>query len=167
MLLYFLLKLKQTVCLIELFRYVRVGMVIVEKLDGMKTTAIDIEMDVAKVEVRCACLPDFSLRVQCFDGFPDGLTNTFALYAHLHIEKCQLASMLFLVNGNDGTTHALAVSIDCLIGFCAVSLQRAIEVLVGQHLPLVGIIFVIRQKATFEGLLHFLLHGDGLLLPKL
>ena len=167
MLLYFLLKLKQTVCLIELFRHVRVGMVIVEKLDGMKATAIDIEMDVAKVEVWRACLPNLSLWMERFDGFPDGLTNAFALYAHLHIEKCQLAPMLFLVNGDDGTAHTLAVSIDCLVGFCAISLQRAIEVLVWQHLPLVGIIFVIRQKATFEGLLHLLLHGDGLLLPKL
>ena len=52
--------------------------------------------------------------------------------------------MLFLVNGDDGTAHTLAVSIDCLVGFYAVNLQRALEVLVRQHLPLVGIvIFVI------------------------
>ena len=48
-LLYFLLKLKQTVRLVELLGHIGVGMVIVEKLDGMKATAIDIEMDVAKV----------------------------------------------------------------------------------------------------------------------
>ena len=55
---YFLLKLKQTVRLVELLGHIGVGMVIVEKLDGMKATAIDIEMDVAKVEVWRACLPD-------------------------------------------------------------------------------------------------------------
>ena len=82
---YFFLKLKQTVRLVELLGHIGVGMVIVEKLDGMKATTVDIEMDVAKVEVRCACLPDFSLWMECFDGFPDGLTNAFALYAHLHI----------------------------------------------------------------------------------
>lgn len=141
---YFLLKLKQTVRLVELLGHIGVGMVIVEKLDGMKATAIDIEMDVAKVEVWRACLPNLSLWMERFDGFPDGLTNAFTLYAHLHIKKRQLAPMLFLVNGDDGTAHTLAVSIDCLVGFCAVSLQRAIEVLVGQHLPLVGtVIFVI------------------------
>ena len=70
----------------------------------------------------------------------------------------QFAMMTGCINGDDGTTHTLTIFIDNFIGFCTLSLQRLIEILVGQYLPSV-VIFIVRQKAMLECLLHFHFHG--------
>ena len=132
----------------QLFGHVLVGVMFVEELDGMEAAAVDVEVDVAAVEIRSACLPQFNLGMHCLDAFPDCLTDAPALYTHLHIEERQLTYGLLLsrlgraqaslallsllhqftfmrrvVDGNDGTAHTLAVDIDSLIGFGAFSPQ--------------------------------------------
>ncbi len=68
-----------SVILVELLWHVWVRMMFVEELHGMETTAVDVEMDVATVEIRCACLPDADLRIHVLVGFPDGLSDALAL----------------------------------------------------------------------------------------
>ena len=122
-------------------------------------------MDVSTVEVWCAGFPYLNLRMQCLDGLPDGLSDALALNANLHIEEGKLSTMVLFINGNDCTTHTLTIFIDGFVGFCSFSLQRLIEVLVGQYLPLI-VFFVIRLEAMLECLLHFFLESNGLFSPK-
>ena len=70
------LKLKESVLLVKLLRHVRVWVMLVEKLNGMESAAVDIEVDVATVEIRDASFPHFYLRMHGFYRFPDGLSDT-------------------------------------------------------------------------------------------
>ena len=63
---------------------------LIEKLNGMESAAVDVEMDIPAVEIRGAGFPDFYVWMHGLYGFPDGLADAFALNAHLHIEKCKL-----------------------------------------------------------------------------
>ena len=72
----------------ELLGHIWVWMMLIEELNGMKTAAVDVKVDVATVEIRGAGFPHFNLWMHRFYGFPDGLADTFALNAHLHIEEC-------------------------------------------------------------------------------
>ena len=69
------------------------------------------------------------------------------------------------IDGNDSTTHTLAISIDSFVSFCSFCFQRLVEVLVGQNLPLI-VVLIIRLKAMLECLLHFFFESNGLSLPK-
>ena len=88
---------------------------LVEKLNGMESAAIDVEVYVAAVEIWGAGFPYFYLRMHGFYRFPDGLADSFALNTHLHIEESQLAYNT--IRGNDGTAHTLAILADGLVGF--------------------------------------------------
>ena len=61
-----------------------------QELNGMESAAVDVEVDIPTVEIRGAGFPHLYLRMHRLYGFPDGLTNTFALDTHLHIEECKL-----------------------------------------------------------------------------
>ena len=87
------LEFEQAVFLVKLLGHVRVGVMFVEELDGMEAAAVDIEVDVAAVEIRGACLPQFNLGMHCLNALPDCLTDALALYAHLHIEESQYTFM--------------------------------------------------------------------------
>ena len=63
---------------------------LIEKLNGMESAAIDVEVYVAAVEIWGAGFPYFYLRMHGFYRFPDGLADSFALNTHLHIEECKL-----------------------------------------------------------------------------
>ncbi len=102
---------KKSVVLVELLWHVRVGMMFVEEFDGMETTAVDVEMDVAAVEIWRACLPDFNLRMKGLNGFPDCLSDALALNSNFHIEEGKFALMSFFIDDDDSTTHSLAVCI--------------------------------------------------------
>ena len=90
---YSLFKLKQPVLLPKLLWHIGVWVMLVEKLYGMETAAVDVEVDIAAVEIRGAGFPHFYFSMHGFYGFPDGLADTLALNAHLHIEECQFASL--------------------------------------------------------------------------
>ena len=122
-------------------------------------------MDVATVEVRGAGFPYLNLRMLFLDGFPDSLSDALTLNANLHVEEGKLSTMVLFINGNDCTTHTLTIGIDSFVGFCTFSLQRLIEVLVRQHLPLI-VVFIVRLKAMLECLLHFFLESNCLCLPE-
>ena len=79
------LKLKQTILLVKLFWHIGVWMMFVEKLNGMETAAIDVEVDIAAVEIWGTGFPHFYLWMHGLYGFPDGLADAFALNAHFHI----------------------------------------------------------------------------------
>ena len=73
------------------------------------------------------------------------------------------------VDVDDGAAQAPAVGIDSLVGLGALGLQRLVEVLIGQDLPLVGVIGIIFDmplKALLKCLLHFFLEGDSTLLSE-
>ena len=67
---YSLFKLKQPVLLPKLLWHIGVWVMLVEKLYGMETAAIDVEMDIAAVEIRGAGFPHFYLWMHGFYGFP-------------------------------------------------------------------------------------------------
>ena len=135
----------------------------------MEAAAVDIEVDVAAVKIGGAGLPHHNLRVHRLDSIPNGLADALALDTDFHIEEGQLAMMFGAVNGDNGTSHALAVDIDSFVGLGALGSHRLIEVPIGQHLPLVGVIGIFSDmpmKAALECLLHFLLEGDSTLLSE-
>ena len=76
--------------MVELVWHIGVRVMLIEKLNGMESAAVDVEMDIPAVEIRGAGFPDFYVWMHGLYGFPDGLADAFALNAHLHIEKCKL-----------------------------------------------------------------------------
>ena len=122
---------------------------LIEKLNGMESAAVDVEVDIPSVEIRGAGFPHFYLRMHRFYRFPDGLADTFTLNTHLHIEESQLAYNT--ISCNDGTAHTLAILADGFIGFGTFCLI---------------IVFVICHKSMLECLLHFFLESDGMLLRE-
>ena len=59
--------------LVKLLWHVRVRMMLIEELDSMKSTAVDVEVNIAAVEIGGAGLPHLYLGMHSLDGFPDGL----------------------------------------------------------------------------------------------
>ena len=80
-------------------------MMLVEELNGMESAAVDVEMDIAAVKIRGAGFPHFYFRMQCFDSFPNCLSNTLTLHAYLHIKERQFTMMFGGIDGNDDTTQ--------------------------------------------------------------
>ena len=101
---------------------------LIEKLNGMESAAIDVEVYVAAVEIWGAGFPYFYLRMHGFYGFPDGLADSFALNTHLYIEECKFTHIA--VSCNDGTAHTLAILADSFVGFGTFCFQRLKEVLI-------------------------------------
>ena len=83
----FFFKLKKTIFLVKLLRHIGVWMMLVEELNGMESAAVDVEVDIPAVEIRGTGFPHFYLWMHGLYSFPDGLTDTFALNAHLHVEE--------------------------------------------------------------------------------
>ena len=119
----FFLKLKQPVLLVKLLWHVWVWMMLVEELNGMESTAVNVEVDVATVEIRSAGFPHLRLRMQYLDGFPDGLSDALALNAYLHIEECQFIMVSFIVDYHNGTAHTQTIFIDSFVGFSTICFQ--------------------------------------------
>ena len=82
-----LFKLKKSILLVELLRHIGVWMMLIEELNGMESAAVDVEVDIPAVEIRGAGFPHFYLWMHGLYGSPYGLTDTFALNAHLHVEE--------------------------------------------------------------------------------
>ena len=108
-------KLKESVLLVELLRHIGIRVVLIEKLNGMESAAVDVEVYVAAVEIRSTGFPYFYFRMRGFYRFPDGLADTFALNTDFHIEESQLAYNT--VSCNNGTAHTLAFLADGFVGF--------------------------------------------------
>ena len=51
------LKLEQSVLLVELVWHIGVRVMLIEKLNGMESAAVDVEMNIATVEIRGAGFP--------------------------------------------------------------------------------------------------------------
>ena len=137
---------------------------LVEELNGMETAAVDVEVDVTAIKIWSAGFPDFRFGMYSLDGFPNGLPDAYTLYAHLHIEESQFAVVGFMIDSDNGTSLSLTISINCFISFSIFCIQRLIEILIGQNLPLVVTFFAweMRLKSMLECLLHLLFECDGL-----
>ena len=121
MLLHSFLEFEQAVFLVEMLRHVRVGVMFIEELDSMEAAAVDVEVNVAAVEIRGAGFPYLNLGMHRLDALPDCLTDALALYAHLHIEEGQLA--FGLMDREYGAAHTLTVGIDSLVSLGTLSPQ--------------------------------------------
>ena len=63
-------------------------MMLVEKFNGMESAAVDVEVNIPTVEIRCAGFPHLYLRMHRLYSLPDGQANALALNTHLYIEEC-------------------------------------------------------------------------------
>ena len=79
------LEFEQAVFLVKLTWHVRVRMALIEELDGMEAATVDVEVNVAAVEIRGAGLPHLNLGMHRLDGFPYRLADALALYTHLDV----------------------------------------------------------------------------------
>ena len=73
-------------------------MMLVEKLNGMESAAVDVEVNVPSVKIRSTSFPYHRLWMHSLDSLPNGLSDALTLNTNLHIEKCQFASMLISFN---------------------------------------------------------------------
>lgn len=62
-------------------------MMLVEKLYGVKSAAINVKVDVPLFKIRCVGLPDFRVRMPFLDGLPDSLADALALRPIFYEEK--------------------------------------------------------------------------------
>mgnify|MGYP000297975288 FL=1 len=83
------------------------GVVLVEELDDVEAALIDVEMDVAHLEVRCFQLPLRHLGMGRFDGGPGPRPNALAVNRRVHREEQDLA--LIPVDCEDGIADADSV----------------------------------------------------------
>ena len=73
-------------------------MVLVPKLDNVETTAVDVEVDVAFLEVGGRRLPHGHLGVQFLDEAPSGIAD--ALAVDFGVDKQQLQFTVIAINPN-------------------------------------------------------------------
>lgn len=57
----------------------------VQKLYNVKTTFIDIKMDISLFKIRRASLPNLCVWMKFFNRIPNSKTNTLCLYAIFNI----------------------------------------------------------------------------------
>ena len=111
--------------LVKLLRHIGIRVMLIEELNGMKTATVDVEVDVAAVEIRGAGFPRLYFWMHGFYGFPDGLAETLALNTHLYIKESQFTHIA--VSGNDGTAYSLAILVDGFVCFGTFCIQRLIR----------------------------------------
>ena len=70
-----------------------VSVVAVEELDDVESEPIHVEVDVARLEIGRAGLPDANLGVEPFDGAPGGLSNSHAVAFGPDEEKLEFAAV--------------------------------------------------------------------------
>ena len=86
---------------------IRIGMMAVEILHDVETAAVDIEVDVALIEIGCVGFPDRHFGVQLFDKAPGGITD--ALAVNLGVDKQQLQFAAPAFHADNGTADLLPV----------------------------------------------------------
>lgn len=73
------------------FGIIRVRMKAIEKFNDVKSTSVDIEMDIALFKIRRYRFPNFDLRMQGFHCLPCRLPNSPAVDLRRHKQQIQHA----------------------------------------------------------------------------
>lgn len=85
-------------CILRQRRHIRIGMVYVKIFDDMKSTLIDIKMDVSFLKIWCEKLPYHSLRESLLDCSPCVKSQTLIQIFLEDEEQVRLVLMCFLVD---------------------------------------------------------------------
>ena len=64
-------------------------------LHDVETAFVDVEVDVALLEIGCAGLPNFHFRMQLLHGAPGGIADAFAVRLGRDKQQLQLAMVAF------------------------------------------------------------------------
>lgn len=107
----------------------------VEELDGVEAAAVDVEVDVAAVEVGRDRLPDPRLRVARLDGAPDGQAQAPALDPVPDVEEVEVVASAHGVDGDDRPAQDLTV-LDGDVGGGTRARERGVDVLLREHVLL-------------------------------
>ena len=91
-------------------------MILVPELDDMESAAVDIEMDVALLEVGCDGFPNADLGMQCLDGTPRCLSDATAMDFGRNEEQLELSLRFVPVDAQYHTAHEPIVENDA-VGF--------------------------------------------------
>ena len=78
-----------------------IRMMTVEELHNMKTTPIDVKMDISSLEIRSDGFPDCHLRMQTLHCTPCGVADSFAVNAGRY--KKQVKVPVLSIDLNDQT----------------------------------------------------------------
>lgn len=84
-------------------------------LHNMKTTTVDIKMDISLFKIRCTGFPQPCIRMELLNCPPNCFPNTSALETVLHIKKIQVAAPCGIIYDNDRTANYFFVC-DSFIG---------------------------------------------------
>ena len=91
-------------------------MMAVEILHDVETASVDIEMDVALLEIGCVGFPNRHFRVQLFDQTPGGIAD--ALAVNLGVDKQQFQFAALAIYTDDSTSNFLPIE-ENAVGFLA------------------------------------------------
>ena len=95
---------------------------IVPKLNDLETAAVDVEVDVALLEIGGDGLPDLDFWMHPLNGFPCRLADALAMNVRVHEEQFQFSFPGFLVDVQDKTTDLLSIQ-DNPVGFCFLTIN--------------------------------------------
>ena len=84
------------------------------KLHDMKTTFVDVEVDVAFLEIGRAGLPNNNFRIHLFYEAPGRIAYAFAVDIGFDKQQFQLATKKSFVNGNDHAADLFPVQKDAI-----------------------------------------------------
>ena len=92
--------------------FARFGMMRIVKFHDMETALAHIEVDIALFKIRGVRLPDFCLRVFCFDHPPHCLSDPTAVTVRIDVKQIQLIALGVRMDIDDNAADRLAVSDD-------------------------------------------------------
>lgn len=110
-----------------------VGVVLVEELDDVEAAAVDVEVDVALLEVGGQRLPHLYLGVQALHLAPGGIAGAAAVGVGVGEEQRELALAPLGVEGDDHSAHAALVG-DDEVGLGTLGVEHLDDGAAGHHL---------------------------------
>ena len=101
-------------------------MIPVPELHDMESAAVDIEMDVALLEVGSDGFPDADLGMQCLDGTPRCLSDATAMDFGRNEEQLELSLRFVLVDAQYHAAHEPAIENDA-VGFGTFAIDAPLD----------------------------------------
>ena len=120
---------------------VRIGMMTVEKLDDMKTAAVDIKVDISFFEIRSDSFPNPDLRIHTLNLAPRGVADTLAVSTRRYKEQLQIAFIAF--NTDNRTSGCFSVTNNTV---CLAVDDRFLDRSAGNDLSVLLKVFVAQPK---------------------
>lgn len=106
---HFLFEAEEKISAYHIFRRIGVFVLGIEEFHYVEAASIHIKMNISLFKIRGNGFPNFCVRVQLFNFFPNSLSHTTTLRSIFYIEEIKMIALCFFVNYNDSSTNHLTI----------------------------------------------------------